>query len=260
MAAGWVVEQTVDLEDDVAHRRRRPTRRIAPHVQALLDRDADEAVPEPVLVHIDRALGGRVWAGTRTEDRALHLERAVALELMQQIERSLMAQDSFDDFTARLDRQFGIGPQELRAGSTPLRRLEQAVEHEARLAWNRGTLAATAAEPEHATVPLWASALLPTTTPGCWASHGRRIDTELEGVTPQRHQGCKCYVLSVPDPDALDAEWAAQGAVILAAMAEERGEDAGDPFAESAEAESGAIVTVAWRVPEGCHVGESVAV
>lgn len=184
----------------------------------------DEGDVNLLALQIDRDLSSRVWAGTTRMDRQNRAIRVVGQTLYDEIEKSLLQQEDFDSFEARLLKRMGVGPMEKDTGGRALRSIETALEHETRLAWNRGIAVANQQED---TVTVWNAVLDDVTTAGCWDNHGKPLD-ELDDEIP-RHFGCRCSPRIVPDPDSQDPDWAALGQSILDDMADEREAGEGVP-------------------------------
>jgi hypothetical protein len=193
--------------------------------EELADLGLELGVSEDFLgVEIDGNLNQRIWAGTQPADRVLYASKTFRDDLLKQVERSLLAQETYDEFTNRLDTQLGIAEEGPERG--PLGRAIRYLEHEGRLAWNTSMASANA---QAGTVPVWLAILDDRTTPGCWERHGKRINEELNGKTPPRHWGCRCAIIFVPDPDHGDAAWSKMGQEYLEELADER--DSGAPVA-----------------------------
>lgn len=188
-----------------------------------------EGDPNPLLAaQIDNRLGVGIWTGSTFEDRTTHAIDGFARNLVSDIETSLLAQESYGDFEARLFKKMGIADSKEPLGT--LAQFDTLIRSEANLAWNEAMIAANA---DTDTALVWECQLKPTSTPGCIWRHGRTID-ELQGETPLRHFGCGCFVTTIPDPDSQDPARAEAGRAMLAQMAAEREEaGGGDEFEES---------------------------
>lgn len=177
---------------------------------------------DTLALHIDRQLNTQVWNGTRFDDRMFQASEELTRGLLQQMERSLVSQEAYDDFEARFLKQLGLDSDEP-AGA--LRDLETRILGENRIAWNQASIAAQGDDVD--TTLIWSSRLEPPTgkgkgtTAGCAWSHGRSLE-ELPDPTLPKHWGCQCMAQSIASPDSNDPERAASGALILAAMADER--------------------------------------
>ena len=198
---------------------------------ATLGGVAGEAgVAEAILaLQVDRNLDARIWAGTQVTDRVQHTMRIVGRDLYGEIEKSLLAQESFDEFEARMMRRMGIGALEKDTGGAAMRAIELEMDTETRLAWNDGIEAANQQED---TITVWAAEMDDVTTQGCWDSHGFTFE-EL-GARPPRHFRCRCGPKIVPNPDSNDPEWARLGQDIIEEMAAER--ESGEGLQESVRA------------------------
>lgn len=172
---------------------------------------------DALTIELDQQIGDSVWAGSTLWDRTAHMLGNLSSDVMGAIEQSLLAQESYETFEARMLKALGI-PEPGRDPSALLADLDTQLWNEAKLAWNRGMVIANDQED---TILVWRAELDDRTTPGCWARHGRPI-TALHGEMPPRHYNCRCDVITVPNPYAADAEWAAFGQEILDEMAAER--------------------------------------
>jgi len=143
--------------------------------------------------------------------------KSAVMALVDEIEKSLMAQEHYTQFENRLIRKIGIGRPETETGSPALRALDLALETELRIAWNDGL--EDAAEQQDV-LTVWAALLDERTTPGCIWNHGRPLG-ELAETIP-RHPKCRCWPKVVPHPDSRDPDRAATGAAILDDMRAER--------------------------------------
>lgn len=170
-----------------------------------------------VALRIDANLESSVWNGTKFDDRMSHMVKTMREELVGSVENSLMQQERWEDFRDRMYKELGIESDEP-AGA--LAKFERQIESEAKLAWNEAMLEANM-DAEDST-EVWRSMLLSTTTPGCAAKHGRMIVEELGGQVPLAHYGCHCDVISVPNPNSLNRDIAAQGRAIIDEMRAER--------------------------------------
>jgi hypothetical protein len=214
-----------------------------------------EDQPDPLALNVPINLDQALWMGTTFADRVTHATSTLSRDLLASVERSLLAQENYDDFTDRLYRELGINTEE---PSGALRDLETRVTAEARRAWNQGLIAGNQTEQ---TVLTWRSRLLPTTTAGCAARHGKTLD-EIDGQLPPSHWNCYCDLESVDDPDSTDPDIAAAGQARLDEMAAEReawGASDADLFEESARRPSrfaafrelgGPLPDVALHAPE----------
>lgn len=171
---------------------------------------------DALLLQIDRQMNERIWGGTKFEDRAFKLSADTFRNLATEIERSLVAQESYRDFEARMLKHFGIDDVEPLG---VLRNLNNAIDAEAKLAWSTAMVAVNQGDTDTALVSR--SRLRPGhTTAGCWARHGRLL-SEI-GEAPPYHWGCECDAETVPNPDSENEEVATQGRAILERMAAER--------------------------------------
>lgn len=168
---------------------------------------------DDVTLRIDQSLD-TTWNGSRTVDRIARVTQKYERTVLDEIEKSLLNQESYDEFTSRLIDTLGV-----RGGEPmgPLRDMAVALEDESRVAWVR-SLEQYNRQPD--TVTLWHAELDDRTTPGCWENHGKRLD-QLAAAMP-RHTGCRCKPLTVPNPDSSNASWARMGQEIVEEMAEER--------------------------------------
>lgn len=179
--------------------------------------------PEGIALVIDADLDSQIWNGTEWSDRVYQVTEDLTRGLLQQMERSLVAQEDYDTFEARMLKSVGLDDVEP-AGA--LRDLETRLVTENRIAWNRATIAAQDGGGGE-TVTVWSSRLEPPsgrgrgTTPGCAWSHGRDL-IDLPDPTIPKHWGCKCQLIVLPDPSSSDPDQAAIGQSILDSMAEDR--------------------------------------
>src|SRR3990167_693840 len=193
-------------------------RRLPPPPQSVRAFAADQGLDEDRLaLYVDRSLDTYTWNGTRFEDRTARTRSIVARALVDEIEKSLMAQEHYTQFENRLIRKIGIGRPETETGSPALRALDLALETELRIAWNDGL--EDAAEQQDV-LTVWAALLDERTTPGCIWNHGRPLG-ELAETIP-RHPKCRCWPKVIPHPDSRDPDRAATGAAILDDMRAER--------------------------------------
>ena len=206
---------------------------------------ADDGMGSDALaLYVDRNLNTQVWNGTTFADRMFHADQTMTRDLVGQMERSLLAQENYADFEARLLKSLGLDKAEP-AGA--LRDLENRIVTENRIAWNRASVAAQGTDTDTALV--WSSRLQEPdgkghgTTPGCAWRHGRLLD-ELDDPTIPHHYGCECQANSIPNPNSADEDIAAEGQSIIDDMAAER-EDwlssygtGDDEFAEAQRAPS----------------------
>lgn len=179
-----------------------------------------------VTLRIDRRLNTSTWNGSRMADRVSRLSRHYEEELLDQIEASLLNQESYDDFANRLTGNIGV---KYREPQGPLGDMIFAVDNESRIAWGDALLRYNR-QPD--TVNVWAAELDESTTPGCWNSHGK-YGENLHGATVPRHFGCRCKWLSVPNPESKNEEWAAMGRDVIEEMILER--ESGNAVAREAE-------------------------
>ncbi len=185
--------------------------------------------PEPdpqVALQIDAKLEKHSFAGTTYDQRLNHLITDANRAITEALGKSLMAQDSYDDFRARMLKKIGVKNPEEKATKGPLANLQKQMRTEARVAWNEAKVIVNRHMGGSDQVSVWRSVLDDRTTPLCWNRHGRLIEAELGGQTPAAHWGCRCDVILIPNPDSADPEWAALGQEILEEMAQER--DQGD--------------------------------
>jgi len=214
--------------------RRRPKtkvgRQLLQDVRELDEEARELGVPEEsLLLAIDRKLDERVVAGTNFADRFTQLNRSLAAEVVLQLDRSLVAQETYEEFEGRMLDALGVEEVEP-AGA--LAKLDAYFYGEAKLAYNE---AMQEANRQEETVTVWRAQLDNVTTPGCWARHGLRIEEDLGGEVPPRHPRCRCDVLTIPDPESEDEEWAALGQETLDEMEAERreGSEPGDLRSEA---------------------------
>lgn len=187
----------------------------------------DDTDPEdaPLALAVDVGLRDRVWNGARFEDRIGQFKNSVLRTTLDQMEKSIMAQETYDDFEARMLKQLGLDKADEGPVGSVQRDLETRVEAEGRLGWNEAILRQHSGDPE--TIIVWSSRLLTPgpdgkgTTPGCAWRHGRTAE-EMPSSELPRHWKCKCTWLVIPSPYSADPDIAAQGAEILAAMAADR--------------------------------------
>ena len=173
---------------------------------------------DDLALHIDQKLDGDVWLGTRFADRAEHLTNRIAQDVLTQMDQSLMAQESYDEFEARMMKNLGIDAAQVKAeGMGWLGKADRQLAQETRLAWNTALVSANR---DADTVLVWRAVLDDVTTPTCWENHGQLIDDI--GMSPPEHFGCRCDIFSCPSPESEDEEWAALGQEILDEMAAER--------------------------------------
>lgn len=188
-----------------------------------------------VALAIDGRLDSKVWNGSKSVDRLAHVGRKFTNALLNEIEKSLLGQESFDDFERRVQRAFGVTPE--REPQGVLRDLMFDLGNEVKIAWNDSLVRYNE---QQDTVLLWGAELDDVTTPGCWHNHGKIMGRETFDAIP-RHGGCRCRPVRAPDPESEDAEWAALGRQIIADMVADR-ED-GAPVAREAEVPR-------WNAPE----------
>lgn len=176
----------------------------------------DMALPsDSVTLQIDSALDGAVWNGTTFEDRTVHATSLAARDLVTEMERSLMQQESYDDFADRMLGEMGV---DTSASKGVLGGLINQLKNESRLAWNTSMVAANDDED---TIIVSESVLDPvTTTQECWDRHG--VPLEDIGETMPYHWGCKCGPRTIPNPNSTNPDWAALGQQIMEEMAAER--------------------------------------
>lgn len=213
------------LEDDPPQERRKQPKRKP---VSLLDWAQEHGLNDDTLaLQIDRSLDSTVWRGTRFVDRAQHFANTLDKTIVGEMEKSLLAQESFRDFETRMLQKLGVS--NLREPAGPLRDMEIQLEAEARIAWNQGMLALQPQGVNADTALFWRSALIATTTQHCADNHGRLI-SEL-GEMPLAHIGCLCDAIQGPNPDSPDPEIAAEGRLFVETMAAERA--AWQPMKES---------------------------
>lgn len=139
---------------------------------------------DTLALQLNRNLDARVWNGTRFTDRAAHLSGGLGKLITNELEKSLLAQETYEAFEARMLGKLGVT--DIAEPLGPLRDMDNMLRSEAKIAWNEGMLTANQAETD--TVPVWRCQLRPTSTAGCVANHGQLID-EL-GESPLAHWGC----------------------------------------------------------------------
>lgn len=207
----------------------------APTVRALVDTiaglpdnptavgQAERISPEMLTVQIDRSLSAGVWNGTTFTDRLTRAVTSASRTLVDEVEKSLLGQESYDDFERRMLGRLGVGPMEPDTGGAAMRALDTFLDTEVRVAWGEGLVTVNQVED---TVLVARAVLDDRTTLGCWQAHGRTREELGADYTLPRHWRCRCDWLTVPNPASANREWAAMGQAILDEMAEER--DAGD--------------------------------
>jgi len=139
---------------------------------------------DTLVLQIDRQMNERVWAGGKFVDRNITLEANTYRKLLGEIERSLGAQESYDEFRERILKRMGVSTKKV---TGPLADLAQRAKTEARLAWNEGVVAANA---KPRTVGVWLTQNDDRVTPYCAARHGKEIVRDLGGEMPLAHYGC----------------------------------------------------------------------
>lgn len=219
---------------------------LPPEVSALA---ADEGFGEESLtLQIDRKLNHRVWLGTRYEDRAMRQVGNLGRTLVTEIERSLLGQEQFDDFEQRMQKLLGIDRDHK---GRALLDMNNQLQAEVRLAYNE-TMASVNQQTD--TILVSRAQLDESTTPTCWRRHG--VSIEEIGETPQYHFGCRCDVLTVPNPESVNADWAKLGQSILADMKAEREES--EPVAREVDAiPSRLFKDITVDVPLPCWLSDS---
>lgn len=173
-----------------------------------------------LALKIDSTLGERVWSGAQFEDRVGYLTNQISQDVITDVERSLMAQENYEDFIQRMFKNMGIDDTSDAQPSARMRDIENQLKAEGKVAWNEAMVAANQDKGDVALV--WRSVLQPSTTPGCAARHGKLIQEDLGGETPGLHWGCKCDLLTIPNPNSENEETARQGQKIIDEMMEER--------------------------------------
>lgn len=171
---------------------------------------------DTLALQLNRNLDARVWNGTRFTDRAAHLSGGLGKLITNELEKSLLAQETYEAFEARMLGKLGVT--NIAEPLGPLRDMDNMLRSEAKIAWNEGMLTANQSESDTALV--WRCQLKPTSTAECVRNHGMLIDDV--GYTPLAHHGCGCDVISCPDSESDDPAIAAAGQAFLAAMAAER--------------------------------------
>ena len=172
------------------------------------------APTESVTLQIDAALDPIVWNGTTFDDRTTHLVSTSARNMVTQMERSLMQQESYDEFRTRMLKQMGV---EDLSQKGVLRDMMVQLKTEASVAWNEAMISANQGDDM---ILVSRAVLDERTTPECIDAHGL---TEDEGAPPiPRHFLCRCDWVSVMNPDSTDPEIAAQGQAVLDEMEAER--------------------------------------
>lgn len=174
--------------------------------------------PDLLALHIDQHLDATVWNGTQAPDREMNTIRIVGQAFADEVYRSLGAQESYDEFEARMFQRMGIGEMESDTGTAAMRALDLELETETRLAWNAGLIAANADED---TELVWRAQMDDRTTEGCWQNHGFTSDQLGDPALP-RHYRCRCDWWTIPNPDSEDPDTADEGQSILDEMAAER--------------------------------------
>lgn len=199
------------------------TKPLAAEMTASVDESSIWADENTVALHIDRKLQAEVWNGTRFTDRVSYLSNEMAKDLVGEVERSMLAQESYDEFEGRLFKNLGLDTPEP-AGR--LAKLNNQLGQEIKMGWNRALVDVNDA-PD--TIVVSEAELDDRTTQGCWDKHGTIL---ADGEFGLYHWGCRCRPRTIPSPDSDNAEWAALGQSILEEMAEER--DSGSALNESA--------------------------
>lgn len=179
--------------------------------------------PSPIVAaKIDAKLEKHSVAGTTYDQRLSHLVSDANRAITDALAKSLMGQESYDEFRTRMLKRLGVKDETAKG---PLATLQRQMRSEARVAWNEAKLIVTRHIGGDDQVAVWRAILDDSTTPGCWVRHGRLIEEELGGEVPLRHWGCRCDVILIPNPSSDDPEWAALGQEILDEMAAEREQD-----------------------------------
>lgn len=205
------------------------TKQLTRDIQEPLDLSAETGLSDHTLaLQIDKSLDSAVWNGTRFTDRIAHFDNSLGHLLTNEVEKSLLAQEDYDSFEARMLDRLGVSDLEEPLG--PLRDMDTQLTAEARLAWNKAMIQSNEGGD---TVLVWRCMLLSTSTPECIAAHGQLMD-DVDIDIPA-HWGCLCSVITIPNPDSMDPDTAAAGQAYLEQMAAER-----------EDAQSGGM-TEAWR-------------
>src|ERR1035437_10006857 len=75
----------------------------------LIELSDDMSLPEETVgLQIDATLDPVIWNGTTFMDRGIHAISTTARDLVTQMERSLMQQESYTEFSGRMMKQMGI--------------------------------------------------------------------------------------------------------------------------------------------------------
>jgi hypothetical protein len=182
---------------------------------------AETGIGETALaLKIDSTLGEHIWSGANFEDRTGYLTNQITQDIITDVERSLMAQENYEDFVDRMFKNLGIDDTSDSQPSARMRDIDNQLKAEGKVAWNEAMVSANADRED--TTLVWRSVLIPTTTRGCAARHGRRIEEDLDGETPELHFGGYCDVYTIPNPDSEDPDTAAEGQAIMDEMQAER--------------------------------------
>ncbi len=138
---------------------------------------------DALAVRIDSQLDAEIWHGSQFVDRVNGTIRIVGQSMADEIQRSLFAQESYDEFEARM---LGFAPLEPETGSAAMRAMDLALDTEVRRAWNAGIEAAMAGDED--TLTVWRAQMDDRTTEMCWQRHGLELNTI--GARPPAHFRC----------------------------------------------------------------------
>ncbi len=169
-------------------------------------------------------VGGGTYA-----DRLFHVTDDLKRNIVSNVRQTLLNGEDFETLRDRMLRTFGVDRLAEPAG--PAYGSVKIYKNEARRQWN--LLMDDVAEEAEAVRVWWAiveGAKARTTTPGCAARHGMRIDEDLDGETPPRHFNCRCTIgvfplgIDLREFRAQGTEWLQErGYTRRSAMAQESG-------------------------------------
>jgi len=143
----------------------------------------------------------RIWQGTTVDDRVTHTTTIAGRDLLTSIERSLVQQESYEEFERRLFTELGIADPGVPRGM--LSDFDTQLKNEAKLAWNEGMVVAHSEDTSGDVVLVWKAEIDGATTPGCRRNHGKTID-EIDDPQMPRHWNCRCEWLTLENPDNND--------------------------------------------------------
>ena len=197
----------------------------SPIVQGLADDiseqvDGSDETDSATYLLIDRQLDSHVWAGTRFEDRVQRSVGQLNQSIHEEVTKSLLAQERYEDFRDRMRTKMGIDKNDLSLGV--LGNLTRQIASEAKVGWNEAMLSVNQ---QVDTVEVWDAVMDDATTPGCEARHGLTraevVEQFGDDQMPQ-HIACRCQWLTTPSVNSIDPEWAAMGQAAIDDLRSER--------------------------------------